>query len=324
MTTVVTGAAGHLGGNLCRALLEHGEAVRATVHRDTRALEGLDLETVQADIQDIRSLRKAFAGAQTVIHLAAKISIAGDPDGSVHRANVDGARHAAEAALDAGVSRFVHVSSVHAYDLPAVDRLTEESPKAGRHNYAYDYSKAQGEAQVQAMVRQGLDAVIVNPTGVMGPIDHKPGRMGQVFLDLAHRRLPALVKGSFDWVDVRDVASSIIQAADVGKTGENYLLGGHQATLRELALLAQASTQVLAPRWTLPPGVAKLGIPFAAAAARRHHTAPRFTAESIGTLQHCPIVDHSKARRELGHRPRPAARTVDDIYDWFRGQGLVA
>ena len=120
MRFVVTGASGHLGGNVVRALVATGASVRAVDVRRGAALQGLDVEFVEGDVLDPSALQKAFAGAEFVLHLAAKISIAGDPDGSVRRVNVDGVRHVAEAALAAGVRRLVHCSSLHAYDVGSI------------------------------------------------------------------------------------------------------------------------------------------------------------------------------------------------------------
>ncbi len=318
MSVVVTGANGHLGGNLARELLRHGD-VRATVHRNSDVLATLGVEQVPADILDIDSLRSAFRGAETVYHLAAKISIQGDKDGSVWRINVDGAGNVARAAREAG-ARMVHVSSVHAFDMgsPPVP-IDEAHPRPGPKAYAYDRSKAAGEERVRAEIAQGLDATIVNPTGIIGPGDHVPSRMGQVFLDLRDRKLPALVAGAFDFVDVRDVVASIVAASTKGDPGENHLLGGHHVTVRELAELAAQTMEVPAPRMTIPLWLATAAVPFAGVFQRGQ---PTFTFESLGALRHGVPVDHTKASEVLGHAPRPLQETVRDIYAWFDAEGM--
>ncbi len=321
MTTVVTGASGHVGSNLVRMLQDD---VRAVVHGDQRALEGLPVKRIHASLEDPASLRRAFRGAHTVYHLAAHISITGDPDGSVYATNVLGARNAAQAALAEGVSRFVHMSSVHAFDLKNAGSVLDETGAfSGPGNYAYDKSKAAGEAEIRAAVAQGLDATIVNPTGIIGPVDFTPSRMGNVFLDLASRRMPMLVSGAFDFVDVRDVVRSLISAASRGATGENYLLAGHRVSIGELARLASCATGVPAPRTVLPAWVAALGTPLLEASARRTGRQARFTREALGALQHCPRIDDRKARREIGHSPRPMADSVRDTYAWFRQRRMM-
>ena len=132
MKVAVTGAYGHVGANLVRALLDAGHAVRAVDVSEGPALDGLDATFARADVRDTDSLRPAFDGVEVVFHLAAKISIAGDPDGSVRAINVDGVRNAASVALDTGVRRFVHVSSIHAFDCDQPGVIDETSPRSLR------------------------------------------------------------------------------------------------------------------------------------------------------------------------------------------------
>ena len=175
MNVAVTGAYGHVGANLVRALLDAGHSVRAVDLREGPALAGLDVTFARADVLDVDSLRPAFDGVEVVFHLAAKISIAGDPDGSVRAINVDGVRNAASAALDAGVRRFVHVSSIHAFDCDQPGVIDETSARALRPELpAYDRSKAAGEQALRTVIDRGLDAVIANLTGVIGPYDFTP------------------------------------------------------------------------------------------------------------------------------------------------------
>ncbi len=184
--TAVTGATGHVGASLVRALLDDGRTVRAINRQPGAALAGRDVEFVVADVLEPDELQRAFEGVDVVYHLAALIAISGDPDGRVRATNVDGVRNAATAALDAGVRRFVHCSSIHAFDLERPGVITETSARAVHpHLPAYDRSKAAGEVELLEVVDQGLDAVITNPSGVLGPNDFSPSRMGAVFLALA-------------------------------------------------------------------------------------------------------------------------------------------
>lgn len=325
MVTVVTGASGHLGGNLVRALVERGRRVRVVVHRASRALDGLDLELARGDVCDAASLERAFAGAEVVYHLAAMISIAGGRGGRVAQVNVEGARNAAEAAHRCGVRRLIHCSSIHAYRMAGVRGVVDETGAAvtpGRA-FAYDASKAAGEREVRAVIARGLDAVIVNPTGVIGPYDFGPSRIGQVLIDLHRRRLPALVTGGFDWVDVRDVVAAMIAAETAGRTGEGYILSGHWHSIPELARMAAAVTGVRPPRLTVPAWLALVGVPFAALHGRLTRREPRYTRESLAALGHACRVGGDKAARELGHAPRPIAETLRDTYAWFDRAGML-
>lgn len=319
MTVVVTGAAGHLGSNLARLLIGRGQRVRAVDLRPAPSLAGLDVEFAQADVLDPSSLRGVFAGADVVFHLAARISIAGDPDGRVWATNVTGVRNVAEAALEMGVRRLVHCSSVHAFDLAAARGgvVDEASPRSLRPGLpVYDRSKAAGETELRAVVARGLDAVVVNPTGVIGPCDFEPSRMGRFFQALRRRSLPALVAGAFDWVDVRDVALTLAAASEHGRTGESYLIPGQHATMRELALLAHEAAGAPVPGWTVPMAVAR-GWAWTRSAVSAPTASSLFTAESLHALASDPQVSGARARQELGHDPRPLRDTIGDLYRWF-------
>ncbi len=323
MTSVVTGASGFLGGALVIELLARGRAVRAVdLHRGP-TLDGLDVEFVHGDVLDPPSLDIALEGAGAVYHLVALISITGDPDGRVHRVNVDGVRNVAEAALGAGVRRMIHCSSVHAYDLETpTDLLSETSPRATAPGLpAYDRSKAAGEAALREVADRGLESVVINPTGIIGPYDFAPSRMGLVFRALFRGRLPALIEGGFDWVDSRDVASAMVVAESRGRTGENYLLPGHHLSIPDLAAVAEKVSHVPKPRWTIPMGLARFWSPLGDVLARRSGSPLWYTTESLHALMHSPAVSGKKASEELGHSPRPTEVTVGDIYRWFEDYG---
>jgi dihydroflavonol-4-reductase len=323
---IVTGASGHLGANVVRALIGADATVRAVDVRPGAALAELDVEFVRGDVTAPATLERAFAGADFVLHLAARISIAGDPDGSVRRVNVDGVRNVAEAALAAGVRRMVHCSSLHAFDVGATrGPVRENSRRATAPSLpAYDRSKAAGEEELRRVIDRGLDAVIVNPSGMFGPVDPEPSRMGRVLLALFRGRIPIAVAGAFDWVDVRDVASALLTAAEHGRTGENYLIGGHRASVSELGRVAAQVAGRRAPRLVAPLGpvcaVADLTVRLA---GPRRASRLLLTPESLHALATDPVVDYSKAVAELGYRPRPLDETVRDLYASFVADGRL-
>ena len=326
MLAVVTGGAGHLGTDLVASLRDGGHDVRVVDLREPATALALGATWVRADVRDATAMRATFDGAAVVYHLAGVISVVGGLGGLVESVNVGGSRTVAEAALAAGVGRLVHCSSVHAFDLAAsVGRTVDESTArcAGRRDAVYDRSKAAGEAEVRRVIERGLDAVVVNPTGVIGPRDEAPSRMGSVMLALWRRRMPALVGGGFDWVDVRDVTSAMLAAARRGRTGESYLLPGHAAAVPELAELARRCSHVDVARRVAPLWAVGLTAPAATLLARRTGNPLLPTREALRALRSFPRVDGSKAARELGHHPRPLSETITDLHEYFVATGRL-
>ena len=326
MITVVTGAAGHLGGNLVRALVALGRRVRAVDLGGWRSLDGLDVERVQADVRDLPSLERALAGAEVVYHTAAYISLSMDDWPLVEAVNVAGTRHVVAACLACGVRRLVHFSSIHAlrqepFELP-VDEL---SPLVGARGGApYDRSKAAGELEVRRGVERGLDAVILNPTAMIGPHDYRPSYTGGVLRAIGWGRVPVLVDSGFDWVDVRDVAEAAIRAEQGAPSGARYLLSGHWATLRGLAHLVQEITGVRPPRLYVPWRLARLAAAVCDAVARRTGRKLVLTRVAVDALRSNRRISHERATLELGYRPRPLRATVGDLFQWFEQAGMMA
>ena len=324
MRIAVTGATGHIGGNLVRALIARGDEVRALVHDDERALDGINVEKIRVDVRDLAGLEKAFAGCERVFHLAARISIApGDAD-QVHAVNVEGTQNVVEACLRQKVKRLIHFSSIHALSPEPRDGTVDETRPLAKESWLpYDRSKAGGELEIQKGISRGLDAVTVNPTAVLGPHDYKPSPMGSVLLDLYRRKLPALLDGGFDWVDVRDVVAGALAAAEKGRTGERYLLGGQRRTIYQLAETVEEVTGSKPPMFVAPMWLARASAPFATGFARLLGKPPRLTAESLHALRNHQMVSHDKASRELGYSARPLKETVSATFDWFKQANVV-
>ena len=326
MTVVVTGAAGHVGGNLVRALLAKQKHVRALIHHDRRALEGLDVEVLRGDVVDPASLRSAFEGALAVYHAAGIVSIQADDRRLIEAVNVTGTRNVVRACLDCGVERLIHFSSIHALRQHPLDETLDESRFLVKdtHPDLYDRSKASGEREVQKGIVRGLDAVILNPTAILGPHDYGPSHMGQTLLSIGSGKLPALVPGGFDWVDVRDVAQAAVLAAERAPTGAKYLLSGRWASLRELATTVGQVVGVRPPWLTCPIFLARLGVPLTTVWARLRGTRPLYTRFALDTVYHSNRhISHERASRALGYRPRPLEETIRDTLHWFADTGCL-
>jgi len=322
---VITGVCGLTGANLARLLLAQGRQVRGLIHRERRAVEGLDIELVQADIRDPLSLRGALAGAEVVYHLAARISLGTKDRAETEATNVQGTRNVVEACLQNRVRRLVHFSSIHALEQAPLDvPLDESRPRVSLHNRSpYDRSKAQGEMEALQGMSHGLEVVIIQPTAMIGPYDYYPSYMGKALLSLAQGHIPALVRGGFDWVDVRDVVQAAIQAERVAVSGTSYLLSGHWRSVRQIADLTAELTGRGAPLFTIPTGLAYLAAPLMAGLARFNNTQPIYTSLTLDALKSNRQISHARASRELGYQPRPLKDTVRDSLDWFAQNGFL-
>lgn len=315
-TVVVTGASGHIGSALVRALVADGRRVRAFVHRDERPLVGLDVERRRVDVTRAAEVDEAVRGAAVVYHAAARISLETGEDPAAERVNVEGTRNVVEACERHRIGTLVHFSSAHALDVSGALL----SPSQGM---VYERSKAGAEREVLAAVERGLRAVVVSPAAVIGPYDHKPSFMGRVLLMMARGLLPATVDGGQSWVDVRDVASSAIAASRAGQSGARYVLDGHWMAMPEFAKLASRVARSRAPLFKVPTGLARVFAPVAERASKLVGQEPLFTRASIDALEPTARPHDRRSREELGHGPRPTAETLEDTFRWFEDQGML-
>ncbi len=317
---LVTGATGHVGNVLVRQLLARGGRVRALIlpNEACQSLDGLDVERVTGNVLDPASLDRAMLDVTHVYHLAGVIAIMPGAESLMRRVNVEGPRNVAQAALRAGVQRMVHVSSIHAFArVPAGVSLDEAVPFAPDNPAgAYDRTKAQGTLAVLDVVKQGLNAVIVCPTGIIGPYDYMGSEMGHVVLDFARRRLHFLIEGAFDFVDVRDVARGLILAAEYGWRGETYILGGTRVTLMKIHDLVQDVIGQHTPKLVIPFTLAEGFAYCAEIFYRLTGMTPRFTRYSLRTVREGCSVVCDKAKEELGYRARPLYETIADTLAW--------
>jgi dihydroflavonol-4-reductase len=319
---LVTGATGHIGNVLVRQLLEQGEKVRALILRgeDLTPLKGLNVETVVGDVLDPESLKTALEGVQRVFHLAGIISIMPGPNELVRRVNVDGTLNIIYAAIQAGVRRLVYTSSIHAIVRAPDGIKIDESLPFDPHNPVgeYDRSKAEATLAVQEAVNHGLDAVIVCPTGVIGPYDYRTSEMGSLIRDCSEQKPQMYIDGAYDFVDVRDVAEGIILAGEKGHTGEYYILSGERISVRYLLETIREITGKGFFTLKVPFSLGRFLARYTPVYYRLTHAKPRFTPYSLVTLRSNSIISHAKADKDLGYQPRPLRQALTDTIQWFR------
>lgn len=324
MLATVTGASGHLGANLVRTILDRKWKVRALIHNDTRALDGLDIERISGDVINEESLRQAFTGADVVFHLAGRISIVSWDRKEVEAVNITGVRNVVEACKSAGVKRLIHISSFHAHQQEPLNEPLDESRSLHEGKYPpYNYSKAEGEKIVKAAIEQGLNAVIINPGGMLGPNDFKPSYFGTTIISIAKGKLPALVNAGLCWVDIRDVADGIINACEHAKAGAKYILSGNWVTLADIAKQVAGTTGVKPPQVVLPMWMAKASAPLATLFDRIAGRRALFTPISMKELESNTNISYVKANKELGYQPRPLEQSITDTVSWFDSHGFL-
>ncbi|MGO4612906.1 NAD-dependent epimerase/dehydratase family protein [Nocardia sp. 2YAB30] len=319
MKVAVTGAAGYLGTNLLPLLAEHGHEVTAIDRTIPDAAAAPNVTWVRGDVLDPASMRAALAGAEVVYHLVAVITLAEKND-LAWQVNTEGVRVVAEAALAVGTRRMVHASSIHAFNQYSCGgRIDEGAPRSTETALpVYDRSKWAGEVELRKMIDEGLDAVLCNPTGVFGPLDYsRPlSRINRTLADAARGRVPAMIGGGFDLVDVRDVAKGLLLAGEHGRTGENYLLGGSMISMLALCRLAAGHGGKKGPKFAISPKIVSGVIPMLAPIGKLFNS-DIVSKAALGALISAPVVDHGKAERELGYQPRPIDETVRDLVAFF-------
>ena len=313
MKVAVTGAAGFLGSNLVDHLVERGDEVIVIDRFPAEHWPNHGITFVKGDVLDSAAMEAALEGVEIVYHLVAMITLKQE-DEIAWNLNTKGVRIVAEAALKVGVRRMVHCSSVHSFNqYDCGGHLSEASPRSESPEIpVYDRSKWAGEQELQKVIEKGLDAVICNPTGVYGPTDYGLSRFNKMLRDSARGRVPAVISGGFDFVDVRDVAIGLTLAAEKGRTGENYLLTGHMLTMMWAFKMAARITGRRGPLVAFPLSWINAILPVAEPIAAKFGS-DVVSRAAMGSLLAQPQVDGTKATSELGYQPRRAAETIQDL-----------
>ena len=322
----MTGVAGFLGSAVARALAARGHSLRGTIRSTSPTANLADFpgELVVADLRDPQAAANAMTGITTLYHVAADYRLWASDRHEIERNNRAMTEAVMTAARDAKVKRIVYTSSV-ATLLPDPAGPADETRAAspGEAVGAYKRSKVVAERLVEAMIADGLPAVITNPSTPIGPRDVRPTPTGRIVVEAANGKMPAFVDGGLNLVQVDDVAHGHILAAERGRIGERYILGGQDVTIREmLAAIARISGRK-APTIRLP--VAPL-FPLAFANehwARLTRREPFLTIDSLRMSRHAMYYSSAKATRELGYAARPYEEALANAIGWFRKQGMV-
>ena len=325
MKIAITGSNGHVGANLSRMLSQKGYELRLLYFNQRNAIDGIDAELVQGDITNYQDCLDLLSGVDVCIHLACKISIAGDPDGSVYAVNALGTQNLTKAALDMGIQRFIHFSSIHVFDPHPLDQVLDEKRQYVSNNaMAYDKAKLAADDAVLEAVEKGLSAVILCPTSIIGPFDFAPSLLGQAVIDIYNRNIPALLPAGYDFIDVRDICNAVISSIDRGKSGHRYILSGHFLSIPELANKIGEIGQVKTTKRVLPFWLLRLMLPLLSLEAKIKGKEALITRESLYVLQNSNSkISSDKARLDLGFQTREMEETIQDTIQWFSDSGAI-
>ena len=327
MKVLVTGATGFIGGNLARELWRRGDDVRALVRPGSNRLtiEDTVIVSVEGDILDRHSVDRAVQGCEAVFHVAAAYTFWSRDPAGVSRTNVEGTLNVLEAARQAGVSRTVYTSTVGTVGLPKEGLGDEDTPLSPKSVHGhYKRSKFQAEQEALAMAAAGMPLVVVNPTAPVGPWDVKPTPTGKMVLDFLRRKIPAYLKTGMNLVDVADVVEGHILALEKGKSGERYILGNRNVSLKEIFDILSSLTGLPAPRIRAPYWLV-VGVGYAdrfveGTLLRRE---PAIPVEGVLASKTPAYVSCEKAVRELGQPQRPIEDALKQAVTWFTDHGYV-
>ena len=357
MKVFVTGATGFLGSHVARVLAEQGAELRLLVRptSDLRNLDGLNADRVVGDLRDSASIEKALSGCDVVFHVAAdyRLWVRGRDSIEMYRSNVEGTRAVLEAARKQAVRRVVYTSSVATMGFVSNDaaaelrsawtlRLRSGQACEGARPYTstvadeqspvgvadmighYKRSKFMAERVAVEAARAGVDVVIVNPTTPIGERDIKPTPTGRIVLDFLKRKFPAYVETGLNLVDATECARGHIQALEKGRSGERYILGGENLTLKEILDRLAAITGLPSPTVKLPYIFAlAAGVVDEMVTGRVLGREPRATIDTVRMGRKMMFVSSAKAERELGWRTVPVDGALRRSVEWFRANGYV-
>jgi dihydroflavonol-4-reductase len=328
MLTFVTGATGFVGSHVARAVVAQGGELRLLVrpNSDLRNIEELKAETVVGDLRDPAGLKKAMAGCEAVFHVAADYRLwIRDPD-QMYRSNVGGTRAILEASKDNGVRRVVYTSSVATMGFSSNGRAADEDSPVSLADMIGHYKRSKLMAEQVALEagRSGMDVVVVNPTTPVGERDIKPTPTGRIIVDFLKKKFPAYVDTGLNLVDVTECARGHLAALEKGRSGERYILGGENLTLKQILDKLAAITGLPSPRIRVPYVVAlATGVVDVVVTGHLLKREPRATIDSVRMGRKKMFASSGKAERELGWKTVAVDGALRRAVDWFRANGYA-
>jgi dihydroflavonol-4-reductase len=328
MLAFVTGATGFVGSHVARALAAQGADLRLLVRSgsDLRNIQELQAERVMGDLRDAASLKKAVAGCDVVFHVAADYRLwVRDPD-EMYRSNVEGTKAILEAARESKVRRVVYTSSVATMGFQSNGHLANEESPVSLANMIGPYKRSKYMAEELAIEagKSGMDVVVVNPTTPVGERDIKPTPTGRIVVDFLKKKFPAYVDTGLNLVDVAECAQGHIAALEKGRSGERYILGGENLTLKQILDRLADITGLPSPKIKVPYVVAlATGVVDQVVTGYIRNREPRATIDAVRMGRKKMFVSSGKAEHDLGWKTVPVNAALRRAVEWFRANGYA-
>ena len=336
---IVTGSTGFVGNNVVKALCKRGDTVIAMAQTEKKAAvalanvkptiiygDVLQIDKLESLFEEAKRLQKNEKNAREIvfIHVASVVYLGGDKKTirKMMNVNVNGTRNVTELCLKYNC-RLLYVSSVHAIPEAPKRGLITEVEKFDHKKVIGHYAKSKAQASqfvMNAVKNDGLDAVIVHPSGITGPNDFSNTHLAQMVLDYQHGRIPAATNGGYDFVDVRDVADGILTACDKGKAGDCYLLTNKYYTVKEMLDILHDLTHGKKVKLKVPRMLAKMSLPFMAVGNKFTKRRPLYSRYSLYTLGSNSNFSHERATKELGYKPRELTESLRDMVKFLENQ----
>jgi dihydroflavonol-4-reductase len=324
----VTGATGFLGAHVARVLAEQGADLRLLVRStsDLRNIEGLKADRVTGDLRSPASLEKALAGCDTVFHVAADYRLwVRDPE-QMYRSNVEGTRALLEAARKGGVQRVVYTSSVATVGFSSNGTIADEESPVVLADMIGHYKRSKFMAEQVALEagRSGQHVVVVNPSTPVGEMDIKPTPTGRIVVDFLKKKFPAYVDTGLNLVDATECARGHVMALERGRSGERYVLGGENLTLKQILDKLAEITGLPSPKVKVPYVLAlATGVVDEVYTGWIRGREPRATIDAVRMGRKKMFVSSGKAERELGWQIVPVDGALRRAASWFRAKGYA-
>ena len=330
---LVTGAAGFLGGHICRQLLERGDKVRAFALPGDKAIQYIPegVEVVEGNLCNMEDVEKFFtveAGVETIcLHIASVVTVTPDYSPLVMNVNVGGTKNIIHCCKKhEECKKLVYCSSTGAIPEEKKGRKIREVMYFDEDQTVGCYSRSKAlatQAVLDAANIEGLNACVVHPSGILGPEDPALGETTKTVIDIIKGEMPMGMDGSFNLCDVRDLAAGTIAAADKGRKGECYILANEEVSFRDFCKLLNEESGCKPIKQFLPLGLAYKLAALMEKMAAKSGKQPLMTTFSVYNLARNNTFDYSKAERELGYTTRPYVETIRDEIAWLKENGHI-